>query len=270
MNQTLTRAISGSLYVAILLLACWYSELSFKILMGFFLFLATIEFAKLFKINFIIALFFAIYYYIYFGFYNTTEDKFDFYILSLSILTAFWLIWKLFSQKNTILTNNLLKYLIFVGYIVFAFVLITKIPFMENQYVPSRIISIFVLIWINDTFAYLVGILFGKNKLFVSVSPKKTVEGFLGGAIFVIIFGIFMRKYFFLEDTISKWIFLSIIVVVFSTLGDLIESKFKRLAGVKDSGKIIPGHGGILDRLDSIIFVAPFVFLFFKIIDYVS
>jgi len=270
MNQTLTRAISGSVYVTILLLACWYSPLSFKILMGFFLVLATVEFSKLIKLNETICFLVAISYYAIFGFFDNLEDKFDFYILSLSILTAFWLIWKLFSQRNIMLINNLLKYLIFVGYIVFAFVLIIKIPFIENQYIPGRIISIFVLIWVNDTFAYLTGILFGKNKLFVSVSPKKTVEGFLGGAIFVIIFSVFMRKYFFSEDTTSKWILLSIIVVVFSTLGDLIESKFKRLAGVKDSGKIIPGHGGILDRLDSIIFVAPFVFLFFKIIDYVS
>src|SRR5690606_5830515 len=108
---------------------------------------------------------------------------------------------------------------------------------------------------------------------------KKTIEGFLGGAVFtavaawflgqyyVGIFGTLQTKYRFIP---GFWIVLAIIVVIFATLGDLVESKFKRSANVKDSGNIMPGHGGILDRLDSIIFVAPFVYLFYQIIDYVS
>jgi len=270
MNETLTRAISGMVYVAILLFACWYSELGLKILMGIFLVLATVEFIRLVKLNDTIAFFIAIGFYSIFGFFDNLEDKYDVYIVLFSILTAFWLIGKLFFAKNVIQSNTLSKYLVFIGYIVFAFVLITKIPKIGNKYVSSLIISIFVLIWINDTFAYLVGKSIGKHKLLKHISPKKTIEGFLGGAIFVIISGILMQKYFFLEDAISKWIIMSIIIVVFSTLGDLIESKFKRSAGVKDSGNILPGHGGILDRLDSIIFVAPFLFLFLKIIKYVS
>jgi len=270
MNETLTRTIFGTIYVAILLLACWYSELSFKILMGIFLILATVEFSKLTKLNDGIGFVIAICFYAIFGFFNNLGDKYDIYIALFSTLTAFLLIVKLFSPKNLILNNALSKYLIFIGYIVFAFILITKIPKIKNQYVPSQIIGIFVLIWINDTFAYLVGKSIGKHKLLERVSPKKTIEGFLGGSVVTIIFSVFIPKYFLLDDTIWKWIILSMIVVIFSTLGDLIESKFKRAIGIKDSGNIIPGHGGILDRLDSIIFVAPFVFLFSKIIIYVS
>jgi len=269
MNETIVRTISGTIYVAILLLACWYSELSFKILMFFFLLLATVEFSKLVKLNDTIGFLIATSLYAVFGFFDNLEMKLDFFITSFSILTALWLIGKLFSPKSLIITNMLSKYLVFIGYIVFAFVLITKIPKTGNQYMPGLIISVFVLIWINDTFAYLVGKSIGKHKLLKHISPQKTIEGFLGGAVFTIIFSIFLPKYF-IKDPIWKWIIIAIIVVVFSTLGDLIESKFKRSVGLKDSGKIMPGHGGILDRLDSIIFVAPFVFLFYQIINYVS
>ena len=125
------------------------------------------------------------------------------------------------------------------------------------------------MIWINDSFAYLIGKNFGKQKLFESVSPKKTVEGFLGGLFFSTIGG-----YAIFEITqnilFSKWLILSVIVSVFGTIGDLIESKYKRQAEVKDSGTLIPGHGGLLDRLDSALFVAPFIYLFLRILNYVS
>ena len=127
-----------------------------------------------------------------------------------------------------------------------------------------------MLIWTNDTFAYLVGKNFGKHKLFPSVSPKKTIEGFIGGLLFSVICGILLGKYFIGVKHIYFWVVIAIIVSIFSTLGDLIESKLKRIAGVKDSGTIMPGHGGILDRLDSIIFVIPFINLFYLILRYVS
>ena len=104
------------------------------------------------------------------------------------------------------------------------------------------------MVWVNDSFAYLIGKNFGKQKLFPSISPKKTVEGFLGGLLFACISSYFIAKY---TNTLefTQWLILAIIVSVFGTLGDLIESKYKRQAGVKDSGVIMPGHGGLLDRL---------------------
>ena len=127
----------------------------------------------------------------------------------------------------------------------------------------------FILIWINDSFAYLIGSNFGRQKLFESVSPKKTVEGFLGGVFFSAIGSYFIFKYTNNLE-FSNWLIISVIVSVFGTIGDLIESKYKRQANVKDSGNLMPGHGGLLDRLDSAIFVAPFVYLFLKILNYVS
>src|SRR5690606_25332029 len=161
------------------------------------------------------------------------------YTLSLhDALPIFWLIKKLFDSGSLIITNQIYKYLIFIGYIVLSFVIITKIPTLESVYVPGKIIGVFVLIWFNDTFAYLIGKSFGKRKLLERISPKKTVEGFVGGAVVTIIFSTFMAKYF-VEGSVWKWAVIAVIVVVFATLGDLVESKFKRSANVKDSGNIM-------------------------------
>ncbi len=269
MSETLTRAISGTVYIIVLLTACWYSELSFKILMGIFLVLTTVEFSRLVKLNPVIGFVIAIGLYSVFAFFNNLGTRPDIFITLFSIITILWLIKKLFDSGSLIITNQIYKYLIFIGYIVLSFVIITKIPTLESVYVPGKIIGVFVLIWFNDTFAYLIGKSFGKRKLLERISPKKTVEGFVGGAVVTIIFSTFMAKYF-VEGSVWKWAVIAVIVVVFATLGDLVESKFKRSANVKDSGNIMPGHGGILDRLDSIIFVSPFVFLFYQIINYVS
>ena len=118
-----------------------------------------------------------------------------------------------------------------------------------------------LLIWTNDSFAFLVGKNFGKHKLFEKVSPKKTIEGFIGGLVFSIIVGVIIGQYSGIFS-ISSWIIIAIIVAVFGSLGDLVESKFKRQANIKDSGTIMPGHGGLLDRLDSLFFLAPFVYLY--------
>ena len=271
MSETLTRAISGAVYIAILLTACWYSEWSFKILIGIFLVLATVEFAKLIKFNTISAVVRALIVYVIFVISDFFESRADVFFTLFSILTAIWLIKKLFSPENLIIKENY-KGFVFAGYITFPFITIAKIPFFNGHYESYIIILIFLMIWINDTFAYLVGKSFGKHKLFEKISPKKTIEGFLGGALFTIIFSFFIPTIFGWdnENTIWKWVVISIIVVIFATLGDLVESKFKRSANVKDSGNIMPGHGGILDRLDSIIFVAPFIFLFYQILSYVS
>lgn len=127
----------------------------------------------------------------------------------------------------------------------------------------------FIMIWSNDSFAYVVGKSLGKHKLFESISPKKTIEGFVGGLAFSVISAFVLEHYFGILS-ISVWVLMSIIVSVFGTLGDLVQSKFKRRADVKDSGTIMPGHGGIFDRMDSMLFSSTFVYLFLIIVDYVS
>ena len=125
------------------------------------------------------------------------------------------------------------------------------------------VLAIFIMIWCNDTFAYLVGKGFGKRKLMENISPKKTIEGFYGGMAGALFASFIFFKFIPISEyNLIFWLFLALLVSVLGTIGDLIQSKFKRLAGVKDSGNIMPGHGGVYDRLDSIIFASPFIYLF--------
>lgn len=135
------------------------------------------------------------------------------------------------------------------------------------EYLKSGIfvISIFAIIWICDTAAYFIGKSLGKRKLYERVSPKKTIEGFFGGLIFAFLSS-FIVKYFVLDFlTELDAIVIGIIIGLLGQLGDLVESLIKRDVGVKDSSSIIPGHGGVFDRFDSLIYVAPFVYLYFVI-----
>ena len=267
MNSTLTRAISGAVYIVLLISATFYSSNSFLLFFGILLLIAVSEFCKLVNLKNIVPMLIAVGLFILCNLSYTIKTN-DILILLATLLVSIKALFFLFDKKNKPV-DSLSKYVYLIGYIILPFVLITKIPFVENSYNPNIILSIFILIWVNDTFAFIVGKSLGKNKLFEKISPKKTIEGFIGGMFFSLIVSIFLAKYFVVE-AISKWLITAIISSVFGTLGDLIESKFKRIAGVKDSGSIMPGHGGVLDRLDSIIFVAPIVFLFYQILYYVS
>ena len=123
------------------------------------------------------------------------------------------------------------------------------------------ILLVFGLLWVNDIFAYLTGRLIGKHKLFPRISPGKTIEGSLGGLVFTVI-AMFVFSHYVAWLPKSAAAGMAAIAVVFGTLGDLCESMLKRQAGVKDSGKLIPGHGGILDRFDSVLFSVPFIFVY--------
>ena len=130
---------------------------------------------------------------------------------------------------------------------------------------PMLLLALFVIIWTNDTGAYCVGSLFGRHRMFVRVSPKKSWEGFAGGAVFAMLAGwiFFADPFGFTSLTYSWWksLVLSLVIVIFGTLGDLTESLTKRTLGIKDSGNVIPGHGGWLDRFDSILLSTPALLL---------
>ena len=135
------------------------------------------------------------------------------------------------------------------------------LPWSVNQNFTWVVFLLFVLIWSSDSFAYFTGRLFGKHKMAPKISPKKTWEGFAGGVFFTLILGYFIEQKF--PDLRGNWIVVGLLVSIFAPLGDLVESQLKRTFGVKDSGNIIPGHGGVLDRLDSFIIAAPVVYLYF-------
>ncbi|KAF2508610.1 phosphatidate cytidylyltransferase [Flavobacterium zhairuonense] len=296
MNETLKRTISGAVYIALLLTSILFSTESFIILFGVFLIITIYEFSNLVNLNKIFSIVFGTLIYasvLLISHYNEQTTLFlndalqsnldlninikqlDLILLAVTIVVSIKCILFLFYDSvQKISTSS--KYLYLLGYITLPFIFIVKISFGTNDYNPKIILGLFILIWTNDTFAYLVGKSMGKHKLFERVSPKKTVEGFLGGAIFAAFAGFLISKLYiqpnpeFSNKSILIWTIIAVIVSIFGTIGDLIESKFKRIAGVKDSGSIMPGHGGILDRLDSVIFVAPIIFLFYQILYYVS
>lgn len=148
--------------------------------------------------------------------------------------------------------------------IIDQFGVISNVSYNSIIYKPNILLGIFFLTWINDTGAYLTGVTIGKNRLFPRVSPKKSWEGSIGGLIFTILGAYIISKYF-IDITLYSWIAIAVITVIFGTLGDLTESWFKRSLKIKDSGKILPGHGGLLDRFDAIIMVFPFVFIYFEL-----
>ena len=136
-----------------------------------------------------------------------------------------------------------------------------------TQYNGLLLLAIFIFIWVNDTGAYLVGSRWGKRRLAPSISPKKSVEGSIGGLLLVLLSAVVLRLLLFPELSWLRILLIAAVVAIFGTIGDLFESSLKRRAGVKDSGKLIPGHGGILDRIDSFLLAVPAVYLLLAVLD---
>ena len=174
-----------------------------------------------------------------------------------SCVLMLFLIFNLWRQP---LAYEKYKYLFTLLYWGLPFGLATYSLYNTNNDVQIMFFGIILLLWTSDTMAYFTGKLFGKNKLFPSVSPGKTIEGSLGaGAFSVLIACAFALT---TDDAVIKWIVIAVIVWILGTLGDLVESRMKRVQKIKDSGSILPGHGGFLDRFDSLVMVIPFLLLF--------
>ncbi|NOY49327.1 MAG: phosphatidate cytidylyltransferase [Chlorobi bacterium] len=158
---------------------------------------------------------------------------------------------------------------------VFSAIIFVVVPFglMNSLFYSHQIdglqsgilIGMFVIIWTNDVFAYLTGSKFGRHKLFEKHSPKKSWEGSVGGFVFAQA-SAYIMSIFYPQLSIIDWLVLAAIISVSGTYGDLAESLLKRNAGVKDSGNIFPGHGGVLDRFDAVLFATPFVFVYLNLI----
>lgn len=267
MKELIVRSISGVLYISIVLFSMFTSREWF---MGLFIVLAAItlfEFLKLIHLKSYISYIFLLLFF-YFLSYKVFDPNAVYLLLILCCFVS------LFLFKDLLWTSKIpmfekKKYIVVLFYLISGFVFLTLIPVQSGEFIPQTIVGVFILVWSNDTFAFLVGKNFGRRKLMERISPKKTVEGFFGGLAGCVLAGFIIFKYLDVYP-LWMWVVMALIASFFGTIGDLIQSKFKRQAGVKDSGILMPGHGGLYDRLDSIVFVSPFIYAFLEISTYVS
>jgi len=157
--------------------------------------------------------------------------------------------------------TNLAHLFLGIFYIGLPMSMLVLVGIEGDTYLPNTVFGILLLTWANDSGAYLIGSKIGKTPLFPRISPNKTWEGSIGGAVTTMIAG-FLLSLIFKEQPTFNWLVIAALTAVFGSIGDLIESMLKRSKGVKDSGSFLPGHGGFLDRFDAFIFVVPFVAAF--------
>jgi phosphatidate cytidylyltransferase len=269
MNKNLIqRTVSGTIYVVLIVVSILWSSYSFALFFALAMSLAMNEFVHLtnkvgeVEVNRVISIVGAL---LLFGcsFFNASFSIpfVIFSVYGLYLLIAF--IAELFRKKNHPI-NNWAYFFLGQIYIALPFSLLNFILFISG-YQPFILLALFITIWINDTGAYLTGMLFGKHKMFERVSPKKTWEGFAGGAILSVLSS-YLLYHFIPDFSFFQWLVFSELIVVFGTLGDLCESLLKRTLRIKDSGNIIPGHGGMLDRFDSMLIATPVILIYLNII----
>ncbi len=272
MKKLITRAITGIVLVLVMLTAILASQYSFAILFLIILIASIHEFTNLFIES------------------EVRPNSYFSYMVSISLFVATFLIAKgiievkyflallpfflmimaaeLYRKQNKPV-ENIAVTIFGIIYLAIPLSLINFLVFPEilssaNTYTPKLLIALFSLIWIYDSGAYLVGVSIGKHRLFERISPKKSWEGAIGGTLIAITASYFISS-FIPEIKLIHWISMSVLTVVSSTFGDLTESMFKRYFGIKDSGNILPGHGGVLDRFDSLFFAAPVVVVYLKL-----
>jgi len=260
MRDLLVRSLSGLFYVSLILSTLFIDRNWTIILFGILGFLTLRELLNLLKTKAYLS-----YLLLFFSFIFLYIEKDTIFVPVLLIASCIFnavLAYQLFASiplKN----NSLYRYGLSFLYLTGGFILITKIADANLVNSSSKLlVSIFLLIWASDSFAYLIGVNFGKRKLFPSVSPNKSVEGLIGGLVGAILVSIIVAFKIYPSIAIENWIIIAILTSALGTIGDLVQSKLKRTAGVKDSGKIMPGHGGLYDRLDSIIYASPFIYAY--------
>lgn len=263
MNNFVLRALSGAIYAALIVAATLLGEPWFGLLMTLFAMLAAMEFSQLT------------------GAARPADGRLPLAITATTVVATAATVWLAGSRP---LAPPVVGTAFFLARGVMALYDRRPEPFMAvgrsmlcyvyialplglmhllcNIAGSFTALTIFVMIWLNDTGAYLVGSQIGRRKLFERLSPKKSWEGFFGGLAFCILAGVAAGLWLPSSLSMWQWVAIGVLTCAFSTWGDLFESLLKRNLGVKDSGRLIPGHGGILDRIDSLLFVAPAISLF--------
>ena len=274
MKNFIQRAITGLIFVAVLISCIIGSPLSFGVLFCIISAMATAEFCNLMnqqegvKMNRNICVLGSMTLFLCFFYYGMNPAQTGIFIPYL-IIIIYLMISELYLKKEHPL-NSWAYAMLSQLYVGLPFALLNVLAFQSNgigsgsEYLFILPLSIFGFNWINDTGAYCTGMLLGKHPLFKRISPKKSWEGSIGGATLSVAASLALAHFFPIMST-AAWVGMSLVVVVFGTWGDLTESLMKRHLGIKDSGNILPGHGGMLDRFDSAIMAIPaaVVYLYF-------
>lgn len=262
MNELSKRVLSGTLYVALLSTTMLLSPLAFFVVIGVFSALALWEFQRLIEWTsyFGPAVLLALLTMAYTHAIPATVISF---LLGASILCNSWITIVVLSQKKPPLSVGLkLSWTYF--YVLSSSLFIPLCLLLESEKAPYFLLVFYASIWTNNSFAYLFGSRFGKTKLFPALSPKKSWEGYFGGAFMTLLFLFTVEQNTLLFG--KYWWIVGLFIPLFATVGDLVQSYFKRRAKVKDSGSLLPGHGGFYDRMDSVIYTAPYYYLLLKLI----
>ena len=272
MKNFIQRAITGLIFVAVLIGCIIGSPLSFGVLFCIISAMATAEFCNLMnqqegvKMNRNICVLGSMTLFLCFFYYGMNPAQTGIFIPYL-IIIIYLMISELYLKKENPL-NSWAYAMLSQLYVGLPFALLNVLAFQSNgigsEYLFILPLSIFGFNWINDTGAYCTGMLLGKHPLFKRISPKKSWEGSIGGATLSVAASFALAHFFPIMST-AAWVGMSLVIVVFGTWGDLTESLMKRHLGIKDSGNILPGHGGMLDRFDSAIMAIPaaVVYLYF-------
>lgn len=190
------------------------------------------------------------------------------FVLFILLLPAIFAV-ELFSITEHPL-KNIASTMLGVVYVTLPLAIMLVIPFMLSggEWSPWYFLFYLFIVWGNDIFAYLVGITLGRHRLCERISPKKSWEGFIGGIVGAL--GVGATAAWVLDESYALWLGLAAVVAITAVLGDLVESMFKREAGIKDSGKIMPGHGGLLDRFDALLLSSPFALAFLIVVELIK
>lgn len=275
-SNFIQRAITGVIFVGVLVGAIMGGPVTFTLLFALITALTIYEFGTIVnryvpdvQINRLISVLAGVFLFLCFGYVGLIPGKEEVFVPYL-FLMLYLMISELYrKQKNPI--HNWAYTMMSQMYIALSFSMLNVLAYHNagaesvSQYNPILPLSIFIFNWVNDSGAYCVGSLLGKHRLFERISPKKSWEGSIGGACFSVVAAVVLA-HFFSFLSLSEWIGLALVVVVFGTLGDLTESLLKRTVQIKDSGNILPGHGGMLDRFDSTLMAVPAAVLYLYVV----
>jgi len=265
-----TRALTGLVFVTIVIGSILWNTYAQALVFSFFMVVGLIEFYRLFKnheianvsteIGIFIGLFiFTLLVGVSMKLLPIISITFIFPLFFTLILNELW-------KKHTHPIVNISILFFGIVYLVIPFYLTIDLNLRNTDYMPP-VVGMFILIWTNDSFAYLSGRAFGKNKLFPRISPGKTWEGTIGGVLVTLLAG-FIIGAFVNKGQELFWIISAAIIAPCAIYGDLLESLFKRSLNIKDSGALLPGHGGVLDRFDAALFAIPFFYCWSMIYNY--